>query len=318
MKKPALKKAWVVLVILALYALLAHRLVDFEQWEALHQLMASHPSQLAHILLLQLALLAVNILLESIKWRFIVSPIKAISIPEAIATTLTAMALGNITPARTGEHVGRMAWLPRHQRSLTLALSLLSSMVQTTVIVMALGLSLPFIIGQPTDALDWASVGRLTLTLLAVCLLLAAITIVLAKTTSIGYKLRRIRLLFARKIITLRYLSVTISLSMLRYLVFALQLAIMLNALQPEMDVMQMAALIPAYYFCITVVPSIFLADIGIKGSVALFIFAGISSNELSILTAMFMIWIVNSAIPTLLGNLIITQKQIKKHKSPI
>lgn len=317
MKKPAIKKAWVVLVILALYAYLAYRLVDFEQWEALQQIMAYQTSQLARILLLQLALLAINLLLESLKWRFILRPIKTISITEAISTTLTAMALGNITPARTGEHVGRIAWLPRHQRSLTLALSLLSSMVQTVVIVVALGLSLPFIIGKPTHALDWTSMGRIILTLLAVGLLVLATTILLARTTSIGYKLRRIRLLFARKIINLRYLSVTLSLSMLRYMVFATQLAIMLHAFQPDMDVRHMVALIPAYYFCITVIPSIFLADIGIKGSVALFVFAGISNNELSTLTAMFIIWLVNSAIPTLLGNFIITQKQIKKHYSP-
>lgn len=316
MKKPAIKKAWVVLIILALYAYLTWRLVDFEQWEALRHLMASQTSQLARILLLQLALLAVNLLLESLKWRIIVSPIKVISIPEALATTLTAMALGNITPARTGEHVGRLAWQPRHQRGLTLALSLLSSMVQTIVIVVALGITLPLIIGNPTHTLDWASMGRIALTLVTAGLLLGIITILLTRTTSIGYKLRRIHLLFARKIINFRYLSVTFSLSAIRYLVFAIQLGIMLQALQPDMDVRQMVGLIPAYYFCITVVPSIFLADIGIKGSVALFVFAGISSNELSILTAMFMIWLINSAIPTLLGNLILTRKQIKTHYS--
>lgn len=302
------------MVILALYAYLTHRLVDFEQWEALHQLMANQTNHLVHILLLQMVLLAVNLLLESFKWRFIISPINTISIPDAIGITLTAMALGNITPARTGEHVGRIAWLPHHQRSLTLALSLLSSIVQTLVIIMALGLSLPFIIGQPKLALDSATIIRITLIITAVSLLVVTITIVLARTTSIGNKLRDIRHLFASKIINFRFLSITLLLSVVRYIVFATQLAIMLHALQPDMDVRQMIALIPAYYFCITIVPSIFLADIGIKGSVALFVFAGISSNELSILTALFMIWIINSAIPTLLGNIIIAQKQIKKH----
>ena len=119
-------------------------------------------------------------------------------------------------------------------------------------------------------------------------------------------------MLFSRKIVNLRYLSMTFSLSALRYVVFGAQLIIMILALQPGIDVLRVAALVPTYFFCITIIPSFFLADIGIKGSVALFIFATIPASELPILTAMFLIWIINSALPTVLGNMVIAKKQIK------
>lgn len=234
------------------------------------------------------------------------------TLTEAIETTLAAMALGNITPARTGEHVGRIAWLPKHQRSLSVALSLLSSIIQTTVIVMALVLSLPFIIGKTAHAIDLKIIVGTTLTMVAVVVLMFGMAILLIRKTKIRYSFLKIRMLFSRKIVNLRYLSVTFSLSALRYVVFGAQLIIMIHALQPGIDVLGVTALVPTYFFCITIIPSFFLADIGIKGSVALFIFATIPASELSILTAMFLIWIINSAIPTVLGNMVIAKKQIK------
>ncbi len=310
-----MKKLWIALVVLCLYVWLAIKLVDIQQWNNLELLMESRPLWILIILIIEFILLAFNILLEAAKWKFIISPIRVITINEAIRTTLAAMALGNITPARTGEHLGRIAWTPRPHRNLSLAFSFLSSMTQSTVIIMALLLSLPFVIGKTVHIIDLKLIIKIITTLIAASVVITSATILLIRKTKFRYTFLKIRLLFVRKIISHQYLAITLLISTLRYIVFAAQLGLMLYAFQPDINFCLLIPLIPTYYFFITVIPSFFLADIGIKGSVALFIFSGIVHSELAVLTAMFLIWIINSALPTLCGNIILTRKHLKSHR---
>lgn len=312
MEKKTNTKAWIIVAILSLYGYLAYRLVDLEQWQALKDLVEDDATQLTVILFLQMLLLLVNLLLESIKWRFMTKPIRNISQTEAFETILAAMALGNITPARAGEHIGRSALAPQGHRSLSIALSLMSSIAQTTIITLMFALSLPFITTPLYSIPTELSAFNPTMAALAMAIATASIVLVVMKKDNLRRIILKTRVLFIRQIANARYLWVVNILSLLRYLVFSSQLLIMLWALQPQVDLGQLAMLIPSYFFTITMIPSFFLADIGIKGSVALFIFSSQhASSELSILTAMFMIWIINSAIPTLIGNIVIT----KKHK---
>ncbi len=305
-------KIWIAAIVLCLYAYVAYRLIDFQQWQSFLQLMSTQPFRLLAILILELILLGVNLFLEAVKWRYIIAPIQTISVSAALRSTLMALALGNITPARTGEHVGRVLSIAGRHRNIGLALSLLSSMAQTAVIVLALLLSLPFILEKTIHSIDAIVVVKIIFTLGTILLLLTAAAYLLLGRSKIRFTLLKIRLLLTQKIINISYLSAILSLSTLRYLVFAIQLGIMLYVMQPQTDPHRMATLIPAYFFLITIIPSFFFADIGIKGSVALFIFSDHSASELAVLAAMFAIWIINSAIPTLLGSIIITQNNMK------
>ena len=56
----------------------------------------------------------------------------------------------------------------------------------------------------------------------------------------------------------------------------------------------------------VSVIPTIAITEIGIRGSVAVFLFGLLSSNIVGILSATFVMWVINLLLPALLGTLFI------------
>ena len=54
------------------------------------------------------------------------------------------------------------------------------------------------------------------------------------------------------------------------------------------------------------IIPTIALADIGIRGKLALELFGMISSNQLGIIAAALSIWLINLIGPAIVGSLLI------------
>ena len=56
-------------------------------------------------------------------------------------------------------------------------------------------------------------------------------------------------------------------------------------------------------YFLASIIPSIHLMDVVIKGSVAVFLFKNLGVDEWLILTVTMMMWILNLVIPVIIGS---------------
>jgi hypothetical protein len=59
-------------------------------------------------------------------------------------------------------------------------------------------------------------------------------------------------------------------------------------------------------FFFITITPTIALAEIGVRGSVALLVFGLFSNNVVGILSSIFILWIINLIIPAIIGSFFI------------
>jgi hypothetical protein len=105
-----------------------------------------------------------------------------------------------------------------------------------------------------------------------------------------------------------------LSLSLYRYMVFVLQYIFMLQLLQVEQSVWTGYWIITVMFWILAIIPSIAIAELGIRGSVAKTMFS-YSTNTLGILTATFGIWFVNLFIPALIGSLLILGFKTKKEK---
>jgi hypothetical protein len=53
-------------------------------------------------------------------------------------------------------------------------------------------------------------------------------------------------------------------------------------------------------------VPTIALSELGVREGVSIAVLSGISENTLGIISASFSLWIINIAVPALLGSLIL------------
>ena len=66
------------------------------------------------------------------------------------------------------------------------------------------------------------------------------------------------------------------------------------------------------YSFCnvnllfITITPTITIAEIGVRGSVAIFVLGLFSSNDIAILSSTTILWLINLIIPAIIGSFFI------------
>ena len=90
--------------------------------------------------------------------------------------------------------------------------------------------------------------------------------------------------------------------SILRYIVFSTQFFILLLLFDVNINFYDALVLIPTMFFIISIIPSIAIAEIGVRGSVAIFLFGLVSVNKIGIISATFTLWVINLLIPTLIG----------------
>lgn len=59
---------------------------------------------------------------------------------------------------------------------------------------------------------------------------------------------------------------------------------------------------ITTMYLLSSIIPTIFVFDVVIKGSIALYLFSFIAVNELTILSIVTLMWILNFVLPNVFG----------------
>lgn len=92
--------------------------------------------------------------------------------------------------------------------------------------------------------------------------------------------------------------------SLLRYVVFSLQLYFVLRFVGVEMSLMEACAAIPFYYLLVTLTPNMPIADVGIRGGWAMVVFG--RYREVPLLTmAVIVLYVINTLLPTLIGSVL-------------
>ena len=103
-------------------------------------------------------------------------------------------------------------------------------------------------------------------------------------------------------------------LSFLRYGVFTLQSVLLLRIVEVPASFAELAGLTALSYFFITLIPSIALGELGIRGSVNLALFGYAGALPSDILPATFALWAINLALPALFGAASVLFLKIRKH----
>ncbi len=237
--------------------------------------------QLKWLILTEVILMLLNILTEAKRWQTLINT-RDISLLRCLQITLCATALSNTTPAGLGEHIARTRSTP-NTRS-TLAKSFIASALQTITITAFALISLLFI------EEFWQ--------LKAVALCIVGGSVIFYIIVRKNSKLTR----FVKEQISnlsRTTLLKALLINALRYVIFAYQLSLLLT-LSPSLA-HPVVALIPIYYFVITILPGLHLLDIGIKGSAALLLFSDhVTTTQIG--TATIAIWIINIIIPSAIG----------------
>ncbi len=254
------------------------------------------------ILGIVLLLMILNWGIEAVKWRYTIRSVIDISVLKAFKLIFSGITLGFLTPNRIGEIPARALLLNKgNVIEITLKTIVASfSQLLITLLFGVLGFCLTFknfsYISNPIVWVMILSLGLLLL--LMVYFRTSKLESIFNRFTFIK-KNELFRGLLGFSIIDLLYILL---LSLLRYIIFSIQYYLVLKAFGVYLSDISSIFLIPVCFMVASFIPTILISEIGIRGSVALFVFGTVSNMDIQIILASMVLWLINIALPTLLG----------------
>lgn len=209
-----------------------------------------------------LALAPLNVHLEAVKWRYLLRDLYPMSLGEAERQVYYGFVGAFITPYRAGDYPARISLMQDHSHwAKAIAMGVYGSAVLTAVITLS-GLG-PF----------WADMTGV-------------------ETRPWFCLLAFVALLVPRVARVAEY-------SMMRYVVFSVQLYLMLRLLGIDISPAEALSRIPYYYLLVTITPNIPISDPAIRGSWAVIAFGPMGA------VAALALWLINTVLPLIIGGFI-------------
>lgn len=263
-----------------------------------------------------LALMFVNWGIEAKKWQLLVSGIQQVSFFRAFRAIFTGQAIALNTFNGVGEYVGRVIYLNDGNRLRAIALSIVGSISQ---IIVTLVMGLIGLIYVRFNVLDdthhveglskfWFdammySLGFWTLVFILLYFQLSWLTKLVEKIPFVAkYSF------YIQKLEDFHYKELTkvLLLSFFRYVVFVAQYLLLLQLFNVDVVWYKLAWMVCVLFLVLAVVPSIPIAELGLRGETSKQLFGLLSTNTIGIVFTAVIIWIINRVIPAIAGSLFI------------
>lgn len=265
--------------------------------------------KLEHPLLLffALTLIAPNWFFEFLKWK---STLKALEVKikdgDDKSSFYAGIVTGMITPNMLGNFIGRLYYFDRKYRIPITLWTLISNNAQFLVTVLY-GVLAMFI--STSDHFTMSGSGILILPLITLFFVWFYFQYDKVLNLFSFSKNKLLQRLIAQKKDN-KLLGELLVWSLLRYVVFLSQFALVLIAFGAKLD-FNGVLVIMEYYFILTFFPSLFLGKFIIRDSVAIMVLGGaVASNEI-VLCASFSIWVMNLLLPSLFSLILLKNKKV-------
>ena len=277
-------------------------------------------------LLLVLVLMFVNWGIEARKWQFLVSTIQRVSFGKAFKAVFSGQAIGFNTPNRVGESAGRAIFLEEGNRLRGIVLSIVGSMSQiivTFVIGLLALLYMRLYILNGAHHLEGLSIFWLDGLIYAITIGTVLFILLYFRLSWATKLLEKIPFIakhkfFVQKLEDLHRKELTgiLLLSSCRFVVFVVQYVLLLQVFEVNIGWLDAACMVCVMFLVLAVVPTIALAELGVRGKISLQLFGLLSSNTVGIVATAAGIWIINLIIPAIAGSLFILGIRLFRNKS--
>ena len=264
--------------------------------------------------ILVFVLMFVNWSLEALKWKISVQGVQPVSFFRSLKAIFSGVSFSVTTPNRTGEYLGRVLYMDDGNRLKVISLTILGSISQLLVTIFfgLLGLLIlrPGITNMHLSSwMEWIK----DLGIVGASLAFVVLTVFYFR---IGWLVKWIDKIPAIKkyiwlinelektdtTLSLRLLSI----SLLRYLVFATQYFLLFRFFGVEVNWWQGFWATAIVFFVMAITPTIELFEVVKKMYVTKEIFAIFTVNTLAIGFVTTTIWCINLVIPAAIGSLLI------------
>jgi len=269
-----------------------------------------------------IVLLFINWGLESFKWKLLISRSENISFGKAFQAVLGGLAVSIFTPNRVGEFMGRVFILQKTDPLKAILLTIVGSFSQLLVTIVFGSVAYVFFAQRYLASFipksEWL-VNGVSFTLITISGLVFFLYFNISALHRISFAFpAKYSERFTNGINTItgcsrRLLFKVLMISASRYVVFSVQFYLALLLTGVQVTPIQVLQVIPVIYLILTSIPTVALTEIGVRGSVAVFVLGLLAGNSgfdagssLAVVSATTLIWLVNIAVPSLAGVVVV------------
>lgn len=248
--------------------------------------------------------------MEALKFRKIISKAEKITFLTSIKSVYAGNAIGVLTPNKIGTFIGRALYLKNKNTITVISSTILGNLSQlcTTALFGFMGFLIVVINGSNlsfyTEEFPLIALMFSTVLFIGLGVLLFSPSFLLRITAKIPIIKKYNQQLQFLQTIENRELVTVLSYSIFRYIVFALQFYMLLVLFNVEMNLSSVFTFICVLYLIVTFIPSPFMGNLFTREAVVLLLLANYNSPT-EVLTASFILWVINIAFPAILGSLL-------------
>ncbi|RMA66402.1 hypothetical protein [Ulvibacter antarcticus] len=246
-----------------------------------------------------IALAVSNWLFEILKWQTIVSTLQPISFVEAVKQSLASLTASLATPNRIGEYGAKAMFYSKDKRKKILVLNLVTNGTQMLVTTFFGVVGINYIIETYKLNFSPLKISMLLLILLIIGFLAYFYKEkeLLVKGLSVSNLKKYIKKIpFSVKFKVLLY-------SLVRYILFSTLFLLLLYLFSGESRPSSDIYLVFSMYLLVSIIPTIFVFDVIVKGGVAVWLFSMAGYPELTVLCTVLTMWLLNFVIPAIWGS---------------
>lgn len=291
------------LLIFAAYAYLAYKLVIFDNYASFFAAFTHANTWFYLAITIIFLLMPLNVVAEAGKWRVLLSKIEKMTIWGAQRQVYYGFVGAFITPYHAGDYPAR-AMLIKDKDNWSAAVGLgLVGTVAMLVVELIFGIPATWLFVSYNQSLP---MQYFAVAFIVIILLLSVLPHIVRYLSQKEWKYTQMRQLsVALSNVSYSLFMKTIAWSLLRYAIWAVQLALALHVCGVGMTLEQYLIAIPLYYMVVAFFPSLPALNVAIRGSWSLIIFGVFSPNTAAIALAVVLIWLINTVVPMLIGSIL-------------
>lgn len=251
-----------------------------------------------------------NWFLECLKWQLLVREIKTISLKKAIEQSLGSLTASIITPNRIGEYGAKTIYFKKTYRKKIMGLNLVGNLSQlsTTLFFGVIGLVYSINIFK----LPISYFKLIGFVILTTGVIISYYKFLSKKEFEIkGHSFKKLNRFVSNLNRNTLYKSILIA--VFRYICFSHQFYFLICLLGIDVTYIEALALIASMYLLVSVIPTVFVFDVLVKGSVAVWLFSFVNANEFIIVTCITIMWFLNFALPSIIGSYFVLNFKLPK-----
>jgi uncharacterized membrane protein YbhN (UPF0104 family) len=270
-------------------------------------------------------LIFVNWGLEAKKWQYLIRKIEKISFSDSYKAILTGLSVSAFTPNRVGEYIGRVFILQKAKRWEGVFITIIGSFSQITATLVCGSFGLMFFIPGNLDTkiyfghdLNWAAYLLVFFSVLFFLVFyyhISMVSVFVDKYLNKKWKKFSDYINVFKKYSNKELTNVLLY-SLIRFLIYNIQFYLLLRILGINLPLHHSLFITTVLYYALTIIPTVALTELGVRGSLAIFLFELYFSHNggftekmgLAIFTASSAIWLLNVIIPALIGTFFVNR----------